>query len=974
MSQATASPAFSSAGEPAPPFPSLSSLRRAHGDLLKLQAAHRDTPELIDAIEDFLRRGQETGALLDSPQDRWSAQSVLDYWASALYRLGHRDVDPVLAELDPTLAPALDDQHCPYVGLEAFRPSQHDLFFGRSRLIDEMVSCLRDNRLIAALGSSGSGKSSVVLGGLLPELSSGALPGSRDWLYLPPMVPGSEPLKNLAQLLSPARTDSARLEKDPAQVARLLAERSDQPAVLVIDQFEEVFTLCEDNRARQAFIDALLHLIRTSERRHRVILTMRSDYEPFVARLQELQPLFEQGQLRVTPLSAAELRDAIEKPAERVGLKFEDGVVPALLEDILGEPAGLPLLQFTLLKLWESRERNRITWAAYRRLGGGRLALARSADALYQNLIPEEQVTARRILLRMVQPGGEVTSSRIRRESLYKSGEDPGRIDRVLDKLVQARLVRLTEGETPVDTQVEVAHEALVRNWPQLVEWLEEARTEMATRKRLEARAAEWVRLGRGRGGLLDEVQLLEAERWLASPVAFELGSNEQLTGLMAASRKEVDRAAREKRWRARLRWIAIAIPLLYLAIGAVLQWRTREVEKARAEKKAEVRQLQKAVEEHRREKETLEKEKATLAREMTALLDQTRTAKEAADQAAVTASTADQARREADAAVKNAREREKRAQKALFEALRKEEEAQKHLRDAESRTGEAERKVVEAEEKQADVLNKLALAAGLLYQTEEKQKKLEQQSREASERRDELVADGGGDREETVTGMVKGIQEVVGRRIDLRRFRKNHRPIRLGTSTSTLSEKALPGTICCVVVDKDGQHHLLSRSSVFAGEPGTPIVQPGSSDLWTGRKEAVAEVVRAGPDPNRSGAIARLRDGLRALPEIPNWGSLTGIADRIEAGAEVRLVGRGSGVSAGKVVRIDEDGTIVTDIVPAPGDSGAPLLTPDRRLVGMLWGWSESKEESYVAPILNVLNELDVELVVAVPEKRKPR
>ena len=166
---------------------------------------------------------------------------------------------------------------------------------------------------------------------------------------------------------------------------------------------------------------------------------MRTTARSLVVRLPRLQPHFEQAAVRVTPLNAAELREAIERPAGLVGLKFEAGVVEALLQDILGEPTALPLLQFTLLKLWEEREHNWVTWEAYRRLGGGRLALAHSADAFYKRLIPEEQITVRRILLRMVRPGEglEVTSSRVRREVLYQAGEAHDRVDRVLDKLIR---------------------------------------------------------------------------------------------------------------------------------------------------------------------------------------------------------------------------------------------------------------------------------------------------------------------------------------------------------------------------------------------------------------------------------------------------------------------------------------------------------------------------------------------------------
>src|SRR5262249_37903714 len=186
--------------------------------------------------------------------------------------------------------------------------------------------------------------------------------------------------------------------------------------VVIVDQLEEVFTLTGDDRVRNAFVNNLSALAQAPNAHHLVILTMRTDFEGQVARLPAFQPLFEQALVRVTPLNAGEIREAIEGPANLVGLKFEEGLVDALVADVLGEPAALPLLQITLLKLWEAREHNRVTWAAYRRLGGGRQALASSADLFFRQLIPEEQVTARRLLLRLVQPGEglEVTSNRVR--------------------------------------------------------------------------------------------------------------------------------------------------------------------------------------------------------------------------------------------------------------------------------------------------------------------------------------------------------------------------------------------------------------------------------------------------------------------------------------------------------------------------------------------------------------------------------
>ena len=471
-------------------LPSLDALQTAHKELLQAHRQEGDTPEMLDRIEAFIYQGQATGAVLDAEDDRWTAQGMLDYWSATLFRAARRAPDATLADFDPNLAPELPDELCPYVGLDPFREATQAAFFGRERLVTTLVEKLADSRLLVVSGPSGSGKSSVVLAGLLPALQRGALPGSESWRYVPRMVPGSNPLVNLVRLIEAAgdgdqedpvawaQQQEKLLRENPNHLLELVNATGEAPVVGVVDQFEEAFTLCNDRQVRQAFIDNLVNLMQAPGARHTVILTMRTDFEPFVTRLPEFYALFEQALVRVTPLSASELREAIEKPASKIGLKFEAGLVDQLLQDLLGEPAGLPLLQFTLLKLWESRARNRITWEVYNRLGSGRLALARSADAFYDELIPEEQVTAKRILLRLVRPGEglEFTSNRVRLRTLYQAGEAQYRVDQVLDKLIAAHLLRVSEGDVAADTQVEVAHEALVRNWPRLVDWLEEER------------------------------------------------------------------------------------------------------------------------------------------------------------------------------------------------------------------------------------------------------------------------------------------------------------------------------------------------------------------------------------------------------------------------------------------------------------------------------------------------------------------
>jgi len=599
-------------------FPSLPALRTAHAELLQRRRLGEDPPEFPAAVRAFIRQGRATGAILDDEAERLAAQNLLDFWANRLVRADLEPPEATLAEFDPTLAPELPDDPCPYRGLDAFHPTDRPFFFGRQRLLEQLLNHLRKDRLLAVSGSSGSGKSSLVLAGLAPALQAGALPGSEAWRYVPPLTPGSDPLASLARAVArsapreAAETGSSASQpsstlvdgaaeqflQNPDQLSRLLSDPPGVPAVVVVDQFEELFTLCRDEAMRQAFVANLLSLLDVPDAGNIVVLTMRTDFVDNVARLPALQERFEQAAVRVTPLSAGELREAITGPAVAVGLKFEEGVVDALVHDILGEPAGLPLLQFTLLKLWERRERNRVTWEAYRRLGGGRLALANSADEFYDNLIPEEQVTCKRILLRLVRPGEglEVTSNRVRRQSLYGAGEARDRVDRVLDKLIAARLIRQTAGDTPADAQVEVAHEALVRNWPRLVAWLDEERVRLRARLQLTASAEQWARLNRDPSGLLRGALLEEALKFAdltELEAAFvqisQTEAQRRAQEREAARQRELDQAhalAEEQRLRAevetkraeeqarsasRLRRLVAALIAIFIVAGLIL-------------------------------------------------------------------------------------------------------------------------------------------------------------------------------------------------------------------------------------------------------------------------------------------------------------------------------------------------------------------------------------------------------------------
>ncbi len=539
-------------------YASLQLLREAHAHLLAREQEERSHPDFLRDVHRFLLLGQATGALLDRRAERRATQSLLDYWVAGLYQAGATEPAVSLAPFDVLVAPELPDESAPYIGLDAFDEATEDRFFGRSEIIAEMLQQLQQSRMLAVVGTSGSGKSSIIRAGVLARLRHMAERDGVDWHVLPPFIPGSDPLDSLARTIYQAthgasgtaeRRPNERTRRIIASLARELREGTttlaqmidawiSRPTVLTIDQFEELFTLCRDEYTREQFVANLLELVEHPKLTHRLILTMRSDFEDKVARLPTLKPRFDAARIQVTALSIAQLREAIETPASRVGLTFEDGIVDDLIGHALGETAALPLLQFTLSRLWELRTRNRVSMGAYQVLGGMSRALSTSADAWYQQLIPEEQLTARRIFLELVRPadmvviateafykgerrmidrvlneGLEVTRGRVRVSELYRTGEDPDRIMRVLGSMVARRLVRLSSGDTPADDQVEVAHEALIRNWETLQGWIEQDYERLRQRGRLIEAASQWEQSQQNPDLLWRGSQLEEAHR-----------------------------------------------------------------------------------------------------------------------------------------------------------------------------------------------------------------------------------------------------------------------------------------------------------------------------------------------------------------------------------------------------------------------------------------------------------------------------
>ncbi|MFQ5610631.1 MAG: TIR domain-containing protein [Anaerolineae bacterium] len=428
---------------------------------------------------------------------------------------------------------------CPYPGMVPFDEADSARFYGRDREVQELLERLRLHPFLAVIGPSGSGKSSLVFAGLVPALRRSGLFGSGGWLVRA-LRPGERPMAALTAAL-------------PGQRPR------DQRLLLVVDQFEEVFTLSRGDTV--PFQQALLHLAQAPD--CYVVLTVRADfYSDLMA-----TPLWAEIQghrLEVVPLEEDGLRQAILRPAEDVEVYVEAALVERLVADAAGEPGVLPLVQETLVLLWERLLRRFLPLSAYEALvmsftaylalgdekrTGLQVAMTRRADAALADLSPVQQAMARRIFLRLIQFGEGRADTRRQQPvaALRSAGDDADLFDRTLRHLTESRLLTLSGAEEGADRQVDIAHEALIAGWPTLQVWLVERREAEQVRRRLEAKTAEWIRLGRETGGLLDEVELREAGRWLASPDAADLGYDQALSDLVEASRAAVEATAREK-------------------------------------------------------------------------------------------------------------------------------------------------------------------------------------------------------------------------------------------------------------------------------------------------------------------------------------------------------------------------------------------------------------------------------------------
>jgi hypothetical protein len=499
----------------------------------------------------------------------------------AFHRLvcGIRGVEP-----GPGPGQAVCEGECPYRGLQFFDVEHVPFFFGREALTGWLLNALRgDNRFLAIVGPSGSGKSSLARAGLVAALGQGKIEGSAGW----PVVicrPGPDPLESLAVALSKVvpqtplalceMTHTLCTDEQLLHVTARLALRDAPPErrlVVLVDQFEEAFTLCRAEALRQALVKNLLYAARVSQGQTIVLLTLRADFYGKCAADPALAAALSEHQFLVGPLAEDELRQAIERPAQCVGCEFEPGLVDVLLHDVQDQPGGLPLLQHALLELWRRREGRRLTLAAYQAIGRVEGALQQRAEAVYGSLAGPEQEICRRIFLRLTQPGEgtEDTKRRVAfQELLPADGPRQATVEAVVQRLAgqEARLVT-TEGEGVLSENqfVEVAHEALIRGWPRLQAWIDENRAALRIQRRLTEAARDWEENNRDESYLYRGARLAEMLAW-SSACADDLSSLE--CTFLEASVKLQDTLHR-RRWKEKA-WPTMLAGLLGGGLGGI--------------------------------------------------------------------------------------------------------------------------------------------------------------------------------------------------------------------------------------------------------------------------------------------------------------------------------------------------------------------------------------------------------------------
>ena len=507
-----------------PPAGSGAAAPREYGAALPASARSARRDDLPPTVERVIWR-----ATAPQPLDRYrdaqalvldlhhallSTATVADYTgrhgADTTERSGYKTQLGAAMGVAPAAEPARALEN-PFKGLRAFEEADAPDFFGREALIAQLLERLTDDtpagRFLAVVGASGSGKSSVVRAGLLPALRRGRLPGSERW-FVTQCMPGARPLEELEAALlrvavNPPSSLLSQLEEDTSglrrAVKRVLPDDGTTELLLLLDQFEELWTLTGDEADRAHVLASLLAAVTDKHARLRVIITLRADFYDRPLQYAAFGALLRERTLAIVAMSPAELRQAIEGPAARVGLQLDADLIGEVVRDVEDQPGSLPLLQYAMTELVERREGTSLTLSAYQAAGGVAGALARRAETLYAGCNAAQQAAARQLFLRLVTlgEGVEDTRRRVRRSELAAVGLDQEALDTVIERYGRYRLLSFDVDQASREPTVEVAHEALLGAWRRLGDWIAERREVLLLQRQLAAATTEWLRSGR---------------------------------------------------------------------------------------------------------------------------------------------------------------------------------------------------------------------------------------------------------------------------------------------------------------------------------------------------------------------------------------------------------------------------------------------------------------------------------------------
>lgn len=598
-------------------------------DLSTLISKHlmETLPHLSDVRPDLpadLNRVIQKATEKDPGKRYESAVELANAFRSALAKTG----ETALSELDHRTKPAFDlaelglsvdtlaslsdldiEPENPYKGLRAFQEADADDFYGREDLIESLLERMRSDgvqsRFLAVVGASGSGKSSVVKAGIVPRLRRGAVAGSDEW-YIVEKMPGRYPMEELeAALLRIAINPPASLleqlnenERGLIRAVKRIMPDDASELVIVIDQFEEVFTMLENEDQRRFFMNSLMEAVSDPHSRLRVIITLRADFYDRPLQYPDFGQLMRECTSIVLPLTNQELRQAIVVPAEMNHLELEAGLVESIIADVAGEPGALPLLQYALTELYERRDGRWLTVQAYNEIGGVMGALTRRATDIYKQLDESRQLLVRQMFLRLVTlgEGAEDTRRRILITELLSLNSDTDTIQSVIDEFGKYRLLTFDRDPITRNPTVEVAHEALIRQWQLLRKWLDDNREGLRIQRRVEGAATEWQNMGKDVSFLASGMRLHQFEDWMNSTelIMTDLEREYIVESINERDRQEAEKEARkqheealEARSRNRLKQLlGVMFLATVVAVGlmAVAVNQSAEAETARGE------------------------------------------------------------------------------------------------------------------------------------------------------------------------------------------------------------------------------------------------------------------------------------------------------------------------------------------------------------------------------------------------------